>query len=782
MICSTNHIEFAIQGRTPPKKITFFVRMTTNTEMDQNTIPRLMNLLKAFLPEENVTRFISLVKDTGSLIAGGSLLKAYHNAPERNFFDGSHGTISQDIDIYVPIRNANAFLEALVRDTTNPILSPEATRSYRSSLYCTSFLQKNGIKKVYTFRGKHKHRFRELAFDVMIVRNRRTPLEVVNNFDLTFCQIWFDGTHVYASHPEDVKNKKGVLQGEYVPLFLQGNLFLKRRINKYIRRGYSITLDPQHINTPLAENDRICKKPADDILLQRWASRILLQWFLKIRNPISYMEEGLTPTIQRDNILIVPQFHFSNRSQLKEADLFGEKLTRRGFKTEPEDDGYDSEEYTENEPLYDTMYSRYLKELGAAPVEESSEFKKSLFYREANKLLEIVLWPNIYNHNRKTIGQLLKERKGYRAEFADDRFQNFNRIEYYQAELLKRCTRKGTSFITQEEDVTVYDLHEHPLEAGISADDLEAYLSHHITDNDKTKVPCYYKPNPAFRNDPANCTHVLSLSEVRYIVSDDFYKKYTAPLPVKIGLDQYMTHYNQTLQNAKEDTPGWGMIYHHTVCPFCLQFESRDSGCAYMTHENRKRDPASKTPYCDERLVNTELIERYRVLSELGNEAHLQFCAECGRPCVDHNHISTTAPYTVIDVPVRTLENGRREHDYATCVGGGRPELFARILAIRKVYREAGITDPKEERRQASLAADNAPNDPELMAQGKAIFEQEEATRHWTNAPIPTEKVYNSENTTETNSESNNNNTVMTGGKPKRRTYKKKRGSGTRKK
>jgi hypothetical protein len=48
-----------------------------------------------------------------------------------------------------------------------------------------------------------------------------------------------------------------------------------------------------------------------------------------------------------------------------------------------------------------------------------------------------------------------------------------------------------------------------------------------------------------------------------------------------------------------------------------------------------------------------------------------------------------------------------------------------------------------EERKAAALAADNAPNDPELMAQGAAIFAQEEASRHWTNAPIPMTKPYN---------------------------------------
>lgn len=742
------------------------------TTMD-DAIPRFNAILQHFLSEENIQRFLNLVKDTGSLIAGGSVLKSYNDYVDRNWYYDSN----PDVDIYVPIKNIKTFLSLFARDLEHRIISPKRTKSYKSSLYCTSFLKKNGIKKVYTFTINNLDRTqRTLSFDIMIVRNRRTPLQVVNNFDLTFCQIWYDGEHVYASHPEDVRNKKGTLQGEYVPLYVQGNPFLRKRIKKYINRGYEIKLDPVFTNAPLAI--KTCKKPEDDELMKNWSSRVLLYWFLHVRDTIRNHSINMSPSIHHDNILIVPLASSKNRSRLTKADVLGKELLSND-RTTPKDDDYDSEDYTENEPFYNSVFYDLVP-----PEDESLELKKLLFYRETNKLLEIALWPNFYNFEHKTLGKLLKEGKERKKMFPDDieRYVNYDRIIKYKEELVRRCVRKGTSFITQEEDVNVYDLHEHPFEAGISADDLEAYLSHHITDPDKTQVPCYYKPNPANHNDPVNCQHMISLSEVRYIVSDEFYEQYNAPVPEKLGLDQFMTHYDQTLYNTKDADPrGYGMIYHHTVCPFCLQFESRDSGCAYMTHENRKSDPVSKTPYCDERLINTELSERYRVLANTEiKDTHLQFCAECGRPCVNHNHITSAAPYTLIEVPIQIAADGRRIHDYGACTGGGRAELFARILAIRKVYREAGIQDSKEERRQAALAADNAPNDPALMAEGRAILAQEEASRHWTNAPVPLEKLYNDPayrvvEEAENNNESNVN-TVMEGGKTKRRkTYKKKR-------
>jgi hypothetical protein len=367
------------------------------------------------------------------------------------------------------------------------------------------------------------------------------------------------------------------------------------------------------------------------------------------------------------------------------------------------------------------------------------------------------MWPNTYTllggfSRFRTLGKLLEQELGN------------GKLEKYRDTLYNRCVRKGTSFITQEDDVPVFDIHEHPLEAGISAEDLEGYLGHHVTNADKTKVACYYRPNPMNPADPANCSHGITLSEVKYIVSKEFYDKYTSPVPTKMGLDQFMSHYDQTLGNVKDMTEGWGMLYHHTVCPFCVQFESRDSGCAYMTHENKDHLPSTATPYCDARLKIKELVDRYRALSDRGVAAHLEFCVECGRPCVDHSHISTTAPYTLIEAPIH---NGH--HDYAACTGGGRAELFARILAIRKVYRDGNIQDPMEERRVAALAADNAPNDPELMAKGAEIAANPTG---WMNAPIPESKHYDDPAYQNTNSESElapNENRNQEGGKRKTR-------------
>jgi len=760
------------------------------TQMNEG-LPRLKIVLEQALGVEGAEKLCNLLQETGALIAGGSVLQAIQDA------EVNHAVIKeQDIDIYVPVQNAKAFFAAFVRDPVTAILKPYTTsdqhrileRSYKSALYCKSFLQKNGIKKVYNFiKRQYKaidvrgtRRVTETGrseFDVMIVRNRRTPLQVVNNFDLTFCQTWFDGKNIYASHPEDIRQKSGTLQGEYVDLFLTGNKFLHHRVNKYGMREYKIALDKQTEGKDIVPHVRstrlLCKRRDDDELMKHWSSRVLLSWFLKIRDNITQHRDNMPPNIRHDNILIVPLQYLGNRQKIKQQDLFGG--SGRGIHS-TNDDGYDSEDYVENPSLYDIIYNQFLTErkptdLVPIPAEPNDETKALLFHRGANKLLEIAMWPNIYNYHSDTLGRLLELSESYEERGLSR--ESFDRAVLYYKELKARCIRKGTSFITQEDDVEVYDLHEHPMEAGISAEDLEGYLEHHITDVDKSQVPCYYKPNPANHADPVNCKHTISLSEVKYIVSQDFYEKYNAPVPEKLGLDQFMSHYNQTLHNEPSEDLTYGLEYHHSVCPFCLQFDSRDSGCSYMVHENTKHQSQNKAPFCDERFQIEDLVEKYKEVSDVGEEAtHLEFCAECGRPCVNHAHVSTVAPYTRIEAPIRADGGGR---DYAKCTGGGRAELFARILAIRKVYREGGFLDPMEEREAAALAADNAPNNPELMAQGAAIFAQEEASRHWTNAPIPMTKPYNDpayKTDSNTNNSDSNENSQY-GGYKHRKTVKK---------
>jgi hypothetical protein len=206
------------------------------TKMSEWNADVIRDIKKYINSDQKAERLFALLKECGALISGGFILKSIvkYEAP-----------LQVDIDIYVPTKNIPIFLEALVKES-DPIIRPDKYIKYNASIYCTSFLRKNGIRRVYTFKSNNGR----ISIDVMSIRNKRNPLSVVNNFDLTFCQVWFDGSDVYASHPDHIKEKKGDLQKDYVLSLMWGNQFLRRRINKYIYRGFVINIATKK-NMPL---------------------------------------------------------------------------------------------------------------------------------------------------------------------------------------------------------------------------------------------------------------------------------------------------------------------------------------------------------------------------------------------------------------------------------------------------------------------------------------------------------------------------------------------------
>ena len=78
--------------------------------------------------------------------------------------------------------------------------------------------------------------------DIMAVRKCRTPYDVASNFDLTFCQVIYNGVDIMATHLEHIHTRKGYLQPDYATLLLEGNKFIKHRCKKYEDRGYQICI------------------------------------------------------------------------------------------------------------------------------------------------------------------------------------------------------------------------------------------------------------------------------------------------------------------------------------------------------------------------------------------------------------------------------------------------------------------------------------------------------------------------------------------------------------
>lgn len=753
---------------------------SAGTKMDEWT-----PLVKAALAARfgaKTDRLYALLQETGGLISGGSILSACISAPVEK----------QDTDIYVPVKHIKHFLTEMIQ-SADPIFPAAFYSGFAASFYCDSFLRKNGIKKVYNFANgaftdpaTWRPEFREFVklkpgvvgpgilkhgrigrvirhgdeegtvyvkdeknrtgkfnisdlvqvymrmeseVDVMSIRNKRSPLEVVNNFDLTFCQVWFDGVDVYASHPEHIKAKKGELQYEYCLTLLGGNRFLKNRIKKYIDRGFEVTFDKRlegsdafksviakigsgnnrHMCTTVSEGHRTIERYEEPEFKRRWFNRIAMRYFLGVRDVKIGDVDYLTIPLQEF-------ISFNNQIDKYDKDnTLGKKLERRQnccpidrFEYRV-DEGYDSEDM-DDAALKQIAVANYK---GAAVGSEDMKYHRmctNLVFNSKTSLLE----EGVFN-----LVDLAFGRHG--------RLVRWNKEKHLLVAIEELALRTGEDILLNEG--LLYDIHEHNEGEAITKIGLEQYLESTLA-GDEYDVKCYAAGGGAH----AGCTKKLLQSEIKMIVSPEFYTRYTAPRPKKSGLNLNVGNFEAVFKNIETVDPGWGKIYHSTMCPYCISFDERGEGCSVMTHVNPAGLPNSKSPFCESGKLVDEIVQKYKEAAARLDDGfvRLEWCVECGRPSNGHKHFNFDLTAMVNHRRIPDPDSpGHTKIDYGTCPGGGRPEMLARMMAVGDVYRRRDIRDPKEERRLAALAADAAPLDEALMARATALWASAQPYIDW---------------------------------------------------
>lgn len=201
-----------------------------------------------------------LLRNTGAVIAGGSVLSCFTS------YDSG---INNDFDFYVNIENAVALQTGLRKAgfiiNINKTLAPA---------YDQSFFRKNHI--LARFRYAHSA-VDDLFIDIMILPNDIKPQQVVTNFDLTFCEIWFDGKKVLTPKGNKVNllAKQGRLKEEYTESLLKYlNVFIIKRLKKYAQRGFTITYGDYKCCPTII----VPKKKSDP---EEWVVKKIYQGFLQ---------------------------------------------------------------------------------------------------------------------------------------------------------------------------------------------------------------------------------------------------------------------------------------------------------------------------------------------------------------------------------------------------------------------------------------------------------------------------------------------------------------------
>ena len=175
-----------------------------------------------------------------AIIAGGSLLASY-NQDSRDI---------NDIDIYIHASKALNFVDVLDKSILNYRFG---YRNYIAPAYDQSFFRRNNILARFTLFQRYEwdnrsesrqHRVPDI--DIIIIPDTIPILSVVKNFDLTFCEIWYDAAtaKVSAVDPAGILAKTGMLKKDYVEnMLVYLNRFTIKRVEKYVRKGFTISYD-----------------------------------------------------------------------------------------------------------------------------------------------------------------------------------------------------------------------------------------------------------------------------------------------------------------------------------------------------------------------------------------------------------------------------------------------------------------------------------------------------------------------------------------------------------
>lgn len=183
--------------------------------------------------------FRDMVKTTGALVAGGSVVCALVDEEINDF------------DVYVHYSKAFDFIRQLMN--VHKFFS-RSWQVHTGSIYDESFFRRNHIllrvpllKRISRQRRdnrRYNHQVsQEIQIDVLVIPDAIPLEQVVTNFDLSFCETWWDGEKVRSEDADGVRLKHGTLKPDYWKcLFRDLNWFTVGRVRKYRRRGFRVDL------------------------------------------------------------------------------------------------------------------------------------------------------------------------------------------------------------------------------------------------------------------------------------------------------------------------------------------------------------------------------------------------------------------------------------------------------------------------------------------------------------------------------------------------------------
>lgn len=200
--------------------------MQNATELNDKTVENFHSILTLFF-KEKVEEFKNVLQRQKAIISGGSVARALFNEDDLNW------KIS-DLDIYVQAKDFIPLRDYFLDNSKRVEIIFQGNNN---TGYSYNFFKKNKIIKLYRF---HIDNF--LHIDLMMVKNSQPLTEVVMNFDLSCCKVFYDGENIYGWNIQKILKKEAELNKDYLECLHLKTRTTINRIKKYNSRGFSICI------------------------------------------------------------------------------------------------------------------------------------------------------------------------------------------------------------------------------------------------------------------------------------------------------------------------------------------------------------------------------------------------------------------------------------------------------------------------------------------------------------------------------------------------------------
>lgn len=201
----------------------------SNMDVD-SSLAMFSNTTPVFSEREipHIAEIIRIVSSHNGVFSGGAILSALHSE--------SINDIDCYFDNYLDFGKSIAAIDKRFREKFD---AATRVKFMLQSSYSNSFLMKNKIACVARIKI-----FQPVSQNIDFILCTQDKLDVIRNFDLSFCSIWWSSKlGVGAFHLSDTLYKRGRLNSDYFQYLMNGNEFIVGRIKKYISKGYNIDIE-----------------------------------------------------------------------------------------------------------------------------------------------------------------------------------------------------------------------------------------------------------------------------------------------------------------------------------------------------------------------------------------------------------------------------------------------------------------------------------------------------------------------------------------------------------